>query len=268
MGILSTVGPWDLVAAGYTETTMPFFQGYMEAALALVELRSGDDILDVACGPGTLALAAAGRVASVKALDFSENMLAMLHQGMADAGVSNIEARQGDGQNLPYRDGSFDAAFSMFGLMFFPDRAKGYAEILRTLKPGGHVCISSWAPVADSPLMQTMFGALMAINPDMPAPKTDLESLENPDVLTSEISAAGFGEVEVRRVTRSLKIPSAAAFWDGSVKGSAPVTLMKNSMSEEAWRAQSEIAVAAVDKAVGAFPATLSSDAWLGTGVK
>lgn len=268
MSILSTVAPWDLVAAGYSETTMTVFQGYMEAALELVELHSGDDILDVACGPGTLALAAAGRVASVKALDFSENMLAMLRKGMAAGGVTNIEPRQGDGQDLPYGDDSFDAAFSMFGLMFFPDRAKGYAEILRTLKPGGQICISSWAPVEDSPLMQTMFSALMAINPDMPAPKSDLESLENPELLKAELAAAGFRDVEVRRVTNSMAITSVAEFWDGMVKGSAPVTLMKNSMSEQAWREKSTIAIAAVEKAIGALPALLSSDAWLGTGVK
>jgi ubiquinone/menaquinone biosynthesis C-methylase UbiE len=55
----------------------------------------------------------ADRVASVKALDFSENMIAMLRKGMADAGANNVEPHHGDGHALP-----------MFGLMLFPDRAE------------------------------------------------------------------------------------------------------------------------------------------------
>lgn len=192
----------------------------------------------------------------------------MLRRGMADASVTNIRPLHGDGQDLPYEDATFDNAFSMFGLMFFPDRTKGYAEVFRTLKPGGRVCISSWAPVDRSPLMQVMFGALRAINPDIPEPKTNLESLENPDLLASELSAAGFGKVEVHRVTESIDFTSAAEFWDKMVRGSAPVLMMKSKMAEDRWREKSEIAVDYVARAVDAFPASLSSDAWLGVGVK
>lgn len=268
MSMLSTVAPWDLVAEGYSQTTMKFFAGYVDAALELVDLRSDDDIVDIACGPGTLTFAAAKKVASVKAVDFSENMISMLRKGMADRGFRNIEPHQGDGQELPYGDASFDAAFSLFGLMFFPDRANGYAEIFRTLKPGGRVCISSWAPVDRSPMMQTMLGAMQAIKPDLPSPKTNLESLENPDLLKSELSAAGFSDVEVHAVTKSVTIASAGEFWESMVKGSAPVTMMKNSMCEEAWREKSEIAIDHVAKSVGAFPVSLSSDAWFGIAVK
>jgi ubiquinone/menaquinone biosynthesis C-methylase UbiE len=268
MSVLSTVAPWDLVAEGYSETTMKFFQGYIDTALELVPLRSDDVIADIACGPGTLALAAAERAASVKAVDFSENMISMLRKGMADRGVTNIEPYEGDGQHLPYGDETFDAAFSIFGLMFFPERAKGYAEIFRTLKSGGRVCISSWAPVDRSSMMETMFGALKAIQPDLPSPTTNMESLENPDLLRSELSAAGFGDVEVHGVTKSMPVASAEEFWESMVKGSAPVTMMKNSMPEDVWREKCEIAVDNVENAVGSFPASLSSDAWFGVGVK
>ena len=268
MNMLSTVAAWDLVAEGYTDVTMRLFGGYIDAALEIVGPGPGDRVLDVACGPGTLALAAAGRVAHVDALDFSENMVAMLRQGIEAAGVANVAPRQGDGQDLPYGDESFDAAFSMFGLMFFPDRAKGYAEMYRTLKPGGRACVSSWAPVADSPLLQVMFGALRAINPDIPEPKTKVDSLENPDLLSSELSAAGFGSVAVHGVTRGAEFASAAEFWDQMVRGSAPVLMMKNKMGKDAWREKSEIAIDHVARNAGPFPATLTADAWLGVGVK
>ncbi|MEM7443538.1 MAG: class I SAM-dependent methyltransferase [Pseudomonadota bacterium] len=268
MSMLSGVAPWDMVAEGYAETTKHWFRPYIEAALDLVPLTNNDQIADIACGPGTLSLAAAGRVASVKALDFSENMLAMLRESIAEEGVDNIEAVQGDGQDLPYEDGTFDAAFSMFGLMFFPDRSKGYAELRRTLKPGGHVCVASWAPVAHSPVMTAMFGAMQAIKPDLPDPTYDATSLENPDVLKAELSAAGFRDVSVHHVTLSSEITSAEDFWAGMVKGSAPVLMLKNATPEEVWREKSKRAVDHIETEVGPLPVTLSATAYVGVGVK
>jgi ubiquinone/menaquinone biosynthesis C-methylase UbiE len=268
MNVLSTVAPWDLVAEGYSQTTMLLFEGYVETALELVELHPDHNIIDVACGPGTLALAAADKVASVKAVDFSKNMLSMLEKAMAERGVTNIEPHHGDGQKLPYGDNCFDTAFSMFGLMFFPEREKGYSEIYRTLVPGGHVCISSWAPVDRSPMMQLVFGALRAINPEMPTQKTDPQSLENPDILKSELATTGFRRIKVHGMTISAEIASAESFWEGVVKGSAPVMMMKDAMSEDIWREKSKLAIAYIEEAAGSFPILLSADAWLGVGVK
>ncbi len=149
--MLSTVTPWDTVAEGYSEITVQLFQEYADEALALANLDAGCNIVDIACGPGTLALAAAKRVNSVNAIDFSPRMVEILRKSIDEKKLDNVEVRCGDAQHLPYENGSFDAAFSMFGLMFFPDRQKGYAEIYRTLKPGGRVVISSWAPVSESP---------------------------------------------------------------------------------------------------------------------
>lgn len=268
MSILSTAAPWDLVAQGYSETTRKFFRGYVAAALERAELRRDHDIVDVACGPGTLAIAAASNVASVKAVDFSQNMIAMLRESLAKAGITNVEPHLGDGQNLPYSPDTFDAAFSMFGLMFFPDRAKGYGEIVRTLKPGGRVCISSWAPVECSPFMQVMFGAMKAIKPDLPDPLSDADSLENPEFFEAEMTAASFKAVKVDRVTTEVTFNSAEEFWETMIKGAVPVAMMRQSMSEEQWSASCAIAINEIDRAVGTFPTALSADAWLATGTK
>lgn len=71
-----------------------------------------------------------------------------------------------DGQKL--ENDRFDAAFSMFGLMFFPDKVRGLKEIHRVLKPKGKIAVSSWAPISNSILMQCLFGALRKANPDIP----------------------------------------------------------------------------------------------------
>ena len=266
--MLSSVKPWDMVAEGYAEITMKLFQGYTDKALALSELNEGSNIVDIACGPGTLALAAAKKVNSVKAVDFSASMLAILQETINQQAIDNIETHFGDGQNLPYDDESFDAAFSMFGLMFFPDRNKGYAEIFRTLKPSGTVVISSWAPVSESPAMMAVFGAVKAINPDMPAPQADIESLENPEVFKSELLNAGFSDIKIHRITKKFVVNTVEEFWNDMVKGSAPLVMMKNSMSEETWKDKSQIALEYLDKTIGACPTSIAADAWLGYGRK
>jgi ubiquinone/menaquinone biosynthesis C-methylase UbiE len=69
-------------------------------------------------------------------------------------GIANIKTCLMDGQALEFGDNTFDFAYSIFGLMFFPDRLKGFREMHRTLRPGGRAAVTSWAPVEESPLMQ------------------------------------------------------------------------------------------------------------------
>lgn len=266
--MLSTAIPWDRVAEGYTQTTMKYFRCYAEKALEIACVNEQSDILDVACGPGTLPLLAAHKVKSVTAVDFSELMLEQFKKALNEHSANNIQIHCCDGQALPFSDEQFDAAFSMFGLMFFPDRAKGYAEIFRTLRPGGKVVISSWAPVADSPAMQTMFGAIKTINPDMSEPQTEIESLENPAFFKSELQAAGFKHVEIHSVVGEYPINDVATFWSDIVRGSAPIVMMKQAMSSDEWQKKERHALAYLSERLSTLPTVLTARAWLGYGLK
>ena len=104
-------------------------------AIELANIPASARVIDVATGPGTVALALAPRVREVCALDFSSGMIEQLERESARRGLTNVRAVVGDGQSLPYADGAFSAGFSMFGLMFFPDRARGYRELARVLAP-------------------------------------------------------------------------------------------------------------------------------------
>ncbi len=247
---------------------MQMLAQYAEEAIAASRLKIGATVLDVACGPGTLALLAAREAKVVCGIDFSESMLEIFRQNVAHAGHSNITVRHGDAQALPWPDQKFDAAFSMFGLMFFPDRRKGFAEIYRTLKPGGTIAVTSWAPVDQSPAMQTMFGALRAIKPDLPQPQRAVTTLENPDLLKQEMQDAGFSHVEIRCVTKPFPVPSIAEFWQSMVKGSAPIQLLKQSMGESTWREKEILALKYLEEKIPSTPTSLTSDAWMGLGVK
>lgn len=266
--VYSTSEPWNLVAAGYAQTTMQMLAQYAEAAVTASELKPGAVVLDVACGPGTLALQVAQAASVVHAIDFSEPMLDLLRQHAKHAGHSNISVRHGDAQSLPYADVMFDAAFSMFGLMFFPDRNKGFTEIYRTLKPGGTIAVTSWAHVDQSPAMLAMFGALRAIKPDLPEPQRVVTTLENPEVFKQEMQDAGFRKVEIRRVTKLFPVASIPEFWASMVKGSAPIQMLKRNMGETAWLEKEICAIDYLKNTLPDTPTTLASDAWLGLGIK
>jgi ubiquinone/menaquinone biosynthesis C-methylase UbiE len=267
--MLSAIEPWDLVANGYAETTMQILAQYAEEAIAASHLKPGAAILDVACGPGTLALMVAREAGEVHGIDFSAPMLDIFKKHVERTGLNNISIRHGDAQALPYANNTFDAAFSMFGLMFFPDRCKGFAEIYRALKPGGSIAITSWAPIDRSPAMQMMFGAIRTINPNIPEPQKSIDTLENPDLFKQEMLDAGFRDVKVQSVTRfAFPVTSIQKFWEDMVKGSAPIQMMKKSMGEAAWKEKEGLAIRYLEEKLTELPTRLSSDAWLGIGFK
>ena len=266
--MLSQVTPWDMVAEGYAETTMKLFRGYAEKAIELANLSPQQHILDVACGPGTLALLASEQVHAVQAIDFSPAMVELLTKTINSEAIENISVRCCDGQTLPFSGEIYDVAFSMFGLMFFPDRQRGYAEIYRTLKPGGRVLISSWASVAESPALRTMYGVVKVINPDIPEPQIELESLESPEFFHKELTEAGFKAVKIHRVTQHFPIENIESFWQGMVKGSAPIVMMKNAMSQDVWQEKEAAILDYLHTTLSAPPTSLSSDAWIGYGEK
>lgn len=265
---LSNSEAWNLVAAGYAETTMVMFGQFADAAIAAVNPKPGAHLLDVACGPGTLALRCARDAERVHGIDFSQAMLDCFAEQIEREGHTNIDIHCGDAQQLPYESDSFDAVFSLFGLMFFPDRVKGFTEIHRTLKPGGRVAVTSWAPVDMSPAMMTMFGAIKAMKPEIPEPQRAIDTLENPELFEEEMREAGFRNVEIRKLTGSFPVESIDGFWDSMVRGSAPIQMMKKNMSEEEWREKEQVALAFLEERLPNTPTELTSDAWLGTGVK
>lgn len=264
---LAAAEPWDLVADGYAEFGPAIMAPFSARALELAGLSAQSQIVDVAAGPGTLSLPAAERVARVSAIDFSEPMIQRLTEDARTAGLTNIEARVGDGQALPFDDDSFDAGFSMFGLMFFPDRAKGFAELFRVLRPGATVVVSSWAPVAESSLMRMMFGAFAAADPTISAPQPNFLNLENPEVFATEMRTAGFAGVSIQRHTSTVGFADSDEMWETMVRSSAPLLLMRRTVGEQVWAER--VALMRAYLAVNYRPnKPLSTTAFLGIGHK
>ncbi len=264
---LAAAESWDLVADEYAEFGPAIMAPFSARALELAGLSAQSQVVDIAAGPGTLSLPAAERVAKVSAIDFSEPMIRRLTEDARAAGLTNIETRVGDGQALPFDDASFDAGFSMFGLMFFPDRAKGFAELFRVLRVGATAVVSSWAPVGESPLMRMMFGAFAAADPSIQEPQPNFLNLENPEVFATEMRTAGFAGVSIQRHTSTLSFADSDEMWETMVRSSAPLLLMRHTVGEQVWAER----VALMRAYLAAnYPAhkPLSTTAFLGIGHK
>ncbi|MGL1901694.1 MAG: methyltransferase domain-containing protein [Fibrobacterales bacterium] len=265
---LSSSEPWNMVAEGYAETTQLMLAEYAKEALELGGITLGDVVADVACGPGTLSLLAVEKGVEVKALDFSQSMLSVFQEVLDVRAISEIQLTHGDGQSLPYSADHFDAAFSMFGLMFFPDRFKGFSELYRVLKPGKKAVVSSWAPLDQSPEMKMMFEIIKVIKPDLPEPGTVVDTLQDPLQFKREMEHSQFTDVVIHRVEKEFTINSIEEYWGLMNRGSVPIVMLKNNMEASQWIESEKRALSFLSTRLTAMPVVSSMCAFIGVGVK
>ena len=263
----STARPWDLVARGYTAELTEHFVHYAKHALRLAEVCDGERVLDVATGPGTLALEAA-RIADVDALDFSAEMLVSLRARAERAGISRIRVTHGDGQSLPFDEGSFDAAFSMFGLFMFPDRARGFAELFRVLRPGGRAVVSSWQmPPPSNPLSILQVELVVALGGPVRSQADATPSLADRAVFEAEMEAAGF-RVQVTSITHAVEARSLDDLLASLIRGHAGLALLAESLEPLVFNSFLDRLRTSLRDAVGDGPQRMEMPAWLALGVK
>jgi len=118
-------------------------QWVSEALCEAMDLHATERALDIACGNGNASLSAARRGCRVTGIDLASDLLTQAHI-RARAEHVNLEALEGDAQNLSFADSSFDVILSTFGVMFAPDRQRAVGELLRVLKHGGKIGLATW----------------------------------------------------------------------------------------------------------------------------
>lgn len=210
---------WDTAAQHYETTAHPFTARYAEAALARVALTSSSRVLDIAAGTGALARAAARTGAQVLATDFSPGMVARI----AAAGLPNVDAQVMDGQALALPDASFDAVFSIFGVIMFPDWRKGLAEMARVTRPGGHGVVATWQErgAATFLLLGQIRLKLFPEQEGMSMPEA-VKALSDPEDFARELIAAGYRDPRIEHVTHDYELDVAALADPDTLFGMSP----------------------------------------------
>jgi ubiquinone/menaquinone biosynthesis C-methylase UbiE len=110
-----------------------------------VDLRAGQQVLDVATGSGNVAIAAARRFCAVTGVDYVPSLLERARDRAA-AEALPIRFEEGDAEALPVSDGSFDVVLSTFGVMFAPNQEQAARELLRATRRGGRIGLANWTP--------------------------------------------------------------------------------------------------------------------------
>lgn len=256
---------WDLVADGYVDELVPVFERFAERALDAAGVGEGTRVVDVAAGPGTLALLAAQRGADVTAVDFSTRMIARLEARAAAQGIEGVRALVGDGQRLGLPDATFDAAFSLFGLIFFPDRARGLRELARVLASGGRAVLTSWPPMDRAPVLAAVFASMKAHVPQLPGPGPR-PPLGDPDEIRDELRGAGFVDVQITEVTVSHEFPTTEDAWRSFSRSTAPLALLRRTLGPEASKVLDDAIRSDLVDQFGAGPVRVDAVAWLSTG--
>jgi SAM-dependent methyltransferase len=147
-------------------------EGLYETGARLVRhagVGTGQDVLDVACGTGNAAIPAARAGARVTGLDLTPEMLAAARARGGAAGVA-VEWVEGDAEDLPFGDQSFDVILSTFGCMFAPRHEVVADEITRVLRPGGRVGFCAWTPEGSIGDFFRVVGAYLPPPPEFASP--------------------------------------------------------------------------------------------------
>ena len=122
------------------------------------DLRPEEQVLDVATGSGNAALAAARRYCVVTGADYVPTLLEKGRERAAVEGLS-VDFREGDAEELPFPDSSFDVVLSAVGAMFAPDQEKVAAELVRVCRPGGRIALANWVPGSFAGELGSLFGS-------------------------------------------------------------------------------------------------------------
>jgi ubiquinone/menaquinone biosynthesis C-methylase UbiE len=233
---------WGAVAPGWKENA-EFVdrrgESLTAAMLDAVGLRSGERVLELACGPGGLGVEAAelvGPEGEVVLSDIAPQMTAIAAERAQARGLGNVSTRELDLESIDEPDESFDAVLSREGVMLVPEPSRAAAEIRRVLRPGGRASVSVWGPRDRNPWLAAMLDAVghqlggTFPPPGVPGPL----SLGEDGKLLAALWDGGFKDIEVSE----LEVPWTGAdfdeWWQRTTALAGPISKLLEAQPPEA----------------------------------
>jgi SAM-dependent methyltransferase len=216
--------------------------GVGERMLELTSPAPGDRVLELACGPAGLGLAAAARVAPGGEVVLSDVAVGMTEIAAARAealGVRNVSTRVLDLESIDEPEDVYDVVLCREGLMFATDPGRAAREIRRVLRPGGRVAVAVWGPRERNPWLGVVFDAVAAQlgrpvpPPGVPGPF----SLSDAGGLAALLADAGLRDVAVGELAVPLRTDSFEQWWERTSALAGPLSAILASLPEPAARA-------------------------------
>lgn len=184
-----------------------------DALLAAADLHPGQNLLDLASGPGLLATAAADSLGAsersglIVASDIAEAQLACCG---ARPNLARIAA---DGEHLPFAAASFDRILCGLGLMIFPTADAALAEMHRVLRPDGRLALSVWGTAEEVPLIEAALSCMRRLLPPPKVARPSIFRYGDRAELERRLASADFGDIRIEPFKFSLTFPDAQSYW-------------------------------------------------------
>ena len=192
-GFAWQVGVWDRMAQPYQRELDRCFASVVGGVVARATLQTGERILDLGAGTGSVAIRAAALVGDgghVTGVDISSEMLGLARERASALNLANVTFREGRAEALPVDSSSFDAVLASLSLMYVIDRAAAAREIARVLRPGGGFVAAVWAAPADCDIVRFQEAAAR-FAPSPPVPGVGPGALAGTRALLAQLENAG-----------------------------------------------------------------------------
>lgn len=219
------------------------FGSYAEDLATRVAALKPNTVLETAAGTGAVTRALTAKLgpqARYTATDLNPPMLEVAKASLAHD--RRIAWQQADALALPFADGAFDAACCQFGVMFFPDRVKGYREAKRVLKPGGHFVFNVWDRIEENEFANEVTNTLAEVFAGDP-PKFMARTphgYHDVERIRGELAAAGFADIVVESIehrSRAVSSRDAAIAYCQGTPLRNEITARDASLLEDATQA-------------------------------
>jgi ubiquinone/menaquinone biosynthesis C-methylase UbiE len=267
---------WSSVVPGWRKHDRRLteaFRGASETLLDRAGVSAGQHVLDVACGTGEPAIPAAQRVGSagrVLATDFVVAMVDFAREKVAAAGLSNIEFRVSDGEQLELPPAAFDAATMRWGLMFMPNPVACLQRIHQALKPGARLALATWAGPDKNPWAAIPLAVLKRYM-ELPAPvpgQPGIFAFADPDRLRGALIEGRFHDVTIENLDVLWTGPeSGHAYFGEVIEMAGPIASLYGRLPDDAKRAYAdEVAAEAERQSVRRPGVALPGVTWIASG--
>jgi SAM-dependent methyltransferase len=202
---------WESIPDQYHQAFGNLTNQTIGALLAAARVKKGVKFLDIASGPGYVAVAAAKRGATALGVDFSNSMIEQARRLHPE-----IDFREGDAEHLPLGNGLFDAAAMNFGILHLGHPEKALVEAHRVLRAGGRFAFSVWC----NPKETVGFGIVLRAVEAHGEPRVDLPEgppffrYSDPEECTRGLIAAGFESPSIKKISQVWRLPAGDGLFD------------------------------------------------------
>lgn len=204
----------------HAQTIRTMFAPVTRALIEAADIQEGNQVLDVAAGPGEPSLTIAevvGPSGSVMCTDVVAAMVEAAEREARYRGVTNIKFRQTSADSLPFGNNTYDAVVSRLGVMFFPDPLAGLSEMLRVTKPKGSISLAVWGNRDLNPFSYAVTDIVsrhIEVQPEDPNAPGAFRFAE-PGSLAKVLTEAGAQDVRERSLRFHIEAPiTPREFWE------------------------------------------------------